>query len=175
MQLNEILEENTVKAISTKTNIAENNIDALVAADFEKLKRVKTMGFISILEREYNADLSALKEQALEYYNAHHSNERVTLGVPMPAEEKKGKSKWFMLIVLFLIVYAIWYAFNFLDKEKLNAMLPFSEETLSEMIIPGEKSNIGKDTKEDMDVKELSIENINADHKINADNTTKEK
>jgi len=156
MQLNDILEENTVKAISTKTNIAENNIDALVAADFEKIKRVKAMGFISILEREYNADLSALREQALEYYNAHNVEERVTLGMPMP-EEKKGRSKWFMILVLLLIVYAIWYAFDNFDKEKLNAMLPFSEDKLSELIMP-EKKNSAEELKT---ATELSIEHVN--------------
>ena len=155
MQLNEILEENTVKAISTKTNIAENNIEALVEADFEKIKRVKTMGFISILEREYNADLSALKEQALEYYNAHNVDEKVTLGMPM-AEEKKGRSKWFMLLVLFLIVYAIWYAFDNFDKKKLNAMLPFSEEKLSELIMPEKNS-----AEEPKTADKLSIEHVN--------------
>ena len=170
MQLNEILEENTVKAISTKTNIAENNIEALVEADFEKIKRVKTMGFISIIEREYNADLSALKEQALEYYNTHNVDEKVTLGMPI-AEEKRGKSKWFMTLVLFLIVYAIWYAFDNLDKEKLNAMLPFSEDKLSELIMPEKKNSID----ESKNVPELSIEHVNGmDTRDEVNDTTEE-
>ena len=166
MQLNEILEENTVNAISTKTNIAENNIDALIAADFEKITRVKAMGFISILEREYNADLSALREQALEYYNAHNKDEKVTLGMPM-AEEKKGRSKWFMMLVLLLIVYAIWYAFDNFDKEKLNAMLPFSEDKLSEMIIPEKKNSM----EESKTASELSIEHANG---MDTNDTTEE-
>ena len=170
MQLNEILEENTVNAISTKTNIAENNIDALVAADFEKITRVKTMGFISIIEREYNADLSALKEQALEYYNTHNEDEKVTLGLPI-SEEKKGKSKWFMTLVLLLIIYAIWYAFDNLDKEKLNAMLPFSEDKLSEMIIPEKKNDI----EESKTASELSIEHANGmDTRDEAKDTTED-
>jgi len=158
MQLNEILEEHTIKAISKRTNISEFNIEALVEADFEKIKRVKAMGFISIIEREYNADLSNVKEQALEYYNKHNENESVTLGMPMP-EEKKGKSKWFKLIVLLLIMYAIWYAFINYDQEKLNAMLPFSESTLSKMI------NSEDTAEEKRDIKDLSIENINTDKK----------
>ena len=170
MQLNEILEENTVNAISTKTNIAENNIDALVAADFEKITRVKTMGFISIIEREYNADLSALKEQALEYYNTHNEDEKVTLGLPI-SEEKKGKSKWFMTLVLLLIIYAIWYAFDNFDKEKLNAMLPFSEDKLSEMIIPEKKNDI----EESKTASELSIEHANGmDTRDEAKDTTED-
>jgi len=177
MQLNEILDENTVLAISKKTNISENNIDAMIAADFDKIKRVKTMGFISILEREYNVDLSAFKEQALEYYSKQNNDESITLGMPI-VEEKREKSKFFIFFVFLLIVFAIWYAFTNLDKEKLNAMLPFSEETLSEMIMPGKQSdienkkNIEKNVEEDIAVKELSIENITTSNSMHTDKTT---
>ena len=147
MQLNEILEENSIKSISQKTNIAEDNLDALVAGDFDKLKRVKTFGFISILEREFKADLSALKEQASEYYENNNAVERVTLGLPLP-EEKKGKSIWFRLLILALISYTVWYFFTQFDKTMLGDLLPPSEEKISAMV--------SEDVK-----KELSIENMN--------------
>jgi len=147
MQLNEILEENSIGSISQKTNIAEDNLDALVAGDFDKLKRVKTFGFISILEREFKADLSALKEQASEYYENNSVVERVTLGLPLP-EEKKGKSIWFRLLILALIAYTVWYFFTQFDKTMLSDLLPLSEETISTMV--------SEDVK-----KELSIENMN--------------
>ena len=149
MQLNEILDENTVGAISAKTNIAEDNLEALIASEFDKINRVKTLGFISILEREYKADLSKLKEEAIAYYNAHSEDGSVTLGLPMP-EEKKGKSKWFMLLVFLMIVYAIWYAFTYLDKEKLTSMIPFSEESIGHLIMPDKEK----------DVQNLSIEHL---------------
>ena len=157
MQLNEILDENSVSSISKKTNIAEDNINALVSAEFEKIKRVKTMGFISIIEREYRADLSKLKEQAIEYYDQHTENEKVTLGIPM-AKEKKGKSKWFMFIVPLLIIYVIWYAFNNFDQEKIKAMFPFSEDKLGELFMNGNQSS----SEETIDIKELSIENMSS-------------
>lgn len=152
MQLDEILQENTIGSISEKTNISEENIDALVAADFERIKRVKTMGFISIFEREYGADLSALKKQAIEYYESHTTDDSVTLGLPI-SEPKKGKSKILMLLVFVLIIYAIWYAYANFDKEKLNAILP---ETMSKLIEGDEKI-------ERRDASELSIEKINTE------------
>jgi len=167
MQLNEILEENSIRSISQKTNIAEDNLDALVAGEFHKLKRVKTMGFISILEREFKADLSALKEQALEYYKSNNIVDRVTLGLPLP-EEKKGKSIWFRLFILVLIAYTVWYFFTQFDKTMLNDLLPLSEETIGKMV--------SEDVK-----KELSIENMNIqrtetstvlDNKTNIENET---
>ncbi len=157
MQLNEILEENTVNAISIKTNIAEDNIDALIAADFGKINRVKAMGFISIIEREYNADLSTVKAEAITYYDGINEDKSITLGLPHPVETK-GRSKFFMFIVLIMIGFAVWYAFINFDKEKLNAMLPFSEEKLSEMIMPGH----GKPKTEPKVASELDIETRNS-------------
>jgi len=147
MQLNEILEENSVKSISQKTNISEINIDALVSSEFNKLKRVKTMGFISIIEREYKVDLSALKEQALDYYENNSEEVRVTMGLPLP-EEKKGTSIWFKLLIIGLIIFTVWFFFAQFDKTQINKYLPFSEEEISKML--------SKDIK-----KELSIENVN--------------
>lgn len=126
MQLNEILEENSIGSISQKTNISEANLDALSASEFHKLKRVKTIGFISILEREFKADLSALKEEALEYYENSNEEESVTIGLPLP-EEKKGTSVWFKLLILLLIAFTVWYFFTQFSKTQLNDLLPFSE------------------------------------------------
>ena len=148
MQLNEILEENSVRSISQKTNISEANLDALVAGDFDKLKRVKTFGFISILEREYKADLSALKEQALEYYENNSEDESVTIGLPLP-EEKKGSSKWFKFLILILISYTVWYFFTQFDKTQLTDLLPLSEEKVSAMVLG--------DVKEELSIEKMNI------------------
>ena len=157
MQLNEILEENSVDGIHKRTNISEDNIEALIAGDFSKIKRIKTMGFISIIEREYNADLSKLKEEAINYYESHlEANESITLGLPI-IEEKKGMPKWFKLIIIFMIIYAVWFAYSNFDKEKLNAMLPFSEEQLSQFMGSDTKGDESIETK---DVKDLSIEHV---------------
>ncbi len=148
MQLNEILENNTVKDISIKTNIAEDNIEALIASEFDKIKKVNAIGFISIIEREYGSDLSALKKQALEYYETIHEDTGFTLSQDL-MEENSGKFGFFKLIVLLLIIYAIWYAFTNFDKEKLNFMLPFSETKLEN--VEDKRSS-----------KELSIEYVNS-------------
>ncbi len=166
MQLNELLDIHTIRSISEKTNIAEDNIEALVASEFDKINRVKTMGFISIIEREYKADLSTLKAAAIEYYDGLKGDESVTFGAP-PSVEKKGKSKWFVLIVFLLLLFALWYAFNNFDKEKLKEMLPFSEEKLSEMIMPTEEENATvksveshSENEPSMEVNTLKIETV---------------
>ena len=148
MQLSDILEEHTIKAISEKTNISESNIDALVSSDFQKMNKVKAMGFLSIIEREYHADLSELRTEATEYYKGIRKDESITLGLPQPTE-KKGKSKFFMFIIFVMIGFSIWYAFINFDKVKLSSILPFTEEELSKLIMPG-KSKSDTEIAEDL-------------------------
>jgi len=133
MQLNEILEENSTKAISKKTMISEENIELLVAGDFSSLAKAKALGFISIIERDFKADLSSLKKSALAYYNENTDKEdAVNIALPR-VEEKQGRSKWFPVLMLGLLAYASWYFFTQFDKKTLSTILPFSDEK-TEMI-----------------------------------------
>jgi len=154
MQLNEILEENTVKGISQKTKISEDNLENLLAANFDALKKIKTLGFISILEREYKADLSALREEALAYYSQEKDEHGFTVVLPTE-EEKSGKSKLFLLVVLALLGYASWYFFTQFDKKHLSELIPFMDEQMIET------TTIETDEmKEEITVEDLSIANV---------------
>jgi len=130
MQLNEILEENGIKSISKKTNISEENLEALFNGEFDALKKVKALGFISIIEREYNADLSDLKKQASEYYISHQEYNGIVLDAPV-VEHRKGKSKLFIFTILVLLGAASWYFITQFDQEKLRGLLPFEEKIVN--------------------------------------------
>lgn len=153
MQLNEILEENSVKSISQKTKISEDNLENLLARNFEVLMKTKTLGFISILEREYKADLTALKEEALEYYAAHQEDHAFSVAVPME-EVKKGKSKLFLFVILLLLGYASWYFFTQFDKEHLKTLIPFMDTQMIEDNSEVEDIEI----KSDVPLEDLTIE-----------------
>ncbi len=71
MQLNDILEENTLAAISRKTRLSTENLEKLFALDFNGFRKVQALGFISILEREYRADLSDVREACHAYFEEH--------------------------------------------------------------------------------------------------------
>ncbi|HHE05644.1 MAG TPA: hypothetical protein ENK90_00800 [Epsilonproteobacteria bacterium] len=155
MQLNDILEENSVKAISKKTNISEDNIEALISENFAYLTKSKALGFISILERDFNLDLAKLKEKALEYYEAHDvSDQSIAIGLPV-IEEKKGRSKWVLVLMLGLLAYASWYFVTRFDKRTLSTLLPFSEDTV-ETVTPAEVREKQNETNQD---EALSISN----------------
>lgn len=162
MQLNEILEENTIKGISEKTKISEDNLENLFTLNFDNLPKIKALGFISIIEREYKADLKGLKEEAKAFYSEH--GEANGFGVRLPVdEESKGKSKLFLIVVLALLGYASWYFFTQFDKKHLSRLIPFMDEQVIESFVSD-----NKEQKKQISIEELSIENaVNKETKTN--------
>ena len=138
MQLNEILEENSVKTISQKTKILESNLESLFAGKFDSLQKTKALGFIAIVEREYNADLTSLRDEALEYYSLNRDNN--TYGPRRYLdEEKKGKSKLLVFVIFGLLVYASWYFLTQFDKKNLSGLIPFVDEGTIEKLVNSEE------------------------------------
>ena len=129
MQLNDLVEEFGLDAISEKTNISPKNIELLLRKEFDELKRVKALGFISILEREYDAKFKELKEEALEYYDRHSEDAGMILSEP---EVKEGRSRTkflpiMILTILAFLVYAGWYLYTQSDEKTLSKYLHFGK------------------------------------------------
>ena len=162
MQLNDILEENSIKAISQKTKIPEDNLEYLFANKFENLNQIKTLGFLSILEREYGADLQVLRTAAKAYYNEFEEESRITLNMPM-SKEKTGKSKFLFLLVFLLLGYATWYFFTQFDQKHFAGLLKFSDDNSTSII-----------QKEEVPAKDLSIAATDTTEIIVEDNSTEE-
>lgn len=128
MQLSDILEEHSLKNISKKTNISEENLEYLLEKNFDKIERVKALGFISIIEREFKADLGALKREAQAYYAEQLPAEESIVITGVLVEEKRGKSKWLLFIVLALLAYASWYFVTQYNKSHSNTLQPVEEQ-----------------------------------------------
>ncbi|WP_309500019.1 hypothetical protein [Sulfurovum sp.] len=157
MQLNEILEENSIKAMSQKTKISEENLQKILNANFDSLRKIRTLGFISIVEREYKTDLGKLREEALEYYRQHEENSGFSPALAI-AEERKKKSIWFILIILAILGYASWYFFTQFDKKHLNQIIPFiNGQQIERVSIPNVENE------QENAAAELNIENIMVD------------
>jgi len=123
MQLSDLMEKKSIKEINQKTNIAEENIQKLIEGDFEGLKRVQVLGFISILERTYALDLSEFRTEVLEYF-VHDKQEDDSLFELTFLENKRKKSKLIPLLMLVAIIgYASWYFFTQYDRSYLNEYL----------------------------------------------------
>ena len=113
MQLNEVIEENSIATISKRTRISIANIEKLVQRDFSGTKRVKALGFISILEREFGIELDALKKECSDYFSSSPEegfDARLVVTIPEADEQRGGFAfKLLMLLVLFGIGYGAWY------------------------------------------------------------------
>jgi len=117
MQLNEVIEENSIETIAKRTRISVENIERLVNRDFSMMKRVKAQGFISILEREFNIELDSLKSECRDYFSSHPSElfdaSLVISAVPEDRGTRGGLiSKILMLLVLFVVAYGAWSFFS---------------------------------------------------------------
>ncbi len=115
MQLNEVIEENSIKTIAKRTRISVENIEKLVAHDFSTMKKVKAQGFISILEREFNLELNSLRKECSEYFSSYHDEKidtNLVISIPENLDSGSGwLSKLLILILLFALGYGAWYFF----------------------------------------------------------------
>jgi len=136
MLFTDTLQTHSIKDISQQTNISEENLHALAEGKFDGFKKVKTLGFISILEREYNTTLNELRQQASEYYIRNETQDDF-LPTLLTTEEGKKKSLAFVVVILAILGYASWYFFTEFDKKHLNKMIPFSDtEQIESILVP---------------------------------------
>ena len=100
----DILREIGAQKIYEDTHISLQHVQSVIHESFEGLTKVQFLGFISILEREYNQDLSALKAKGLSYFE----NESVKPShESLFVETKRAKSPTPVYIVIALLVFIL--------------------------------------------------------------------
>jgi len=107
MQLNEIIDKGGVEKVSSITNISIDNLNNLAEERFENLTRVKSLGFLLILEREYrdDIDVTELRERVKDYFEEHKpADENVVMISKDSVDGTGGISffKWFVVLALFI-------------------------------------------------------------------------
>jgi len=180
MTLHGILEEESIKSISQKTNISEENLQTLVDEDLPKLTRAKTFGFISIIEREYGDTLASLREKASSYYeeNAIHMNYSTAVGLS-DGEAQTRSIRWVLPVLLGLLAYGAWYFATHYDFKSIKKWIPFTKsvENISNENSVNEKHSgndvtveettstveeedvvVENDTDEDIEIEETTVE-----------------
>ncbi len=112
MTLNELIEQDGLLPISQRTNISVENLKSLEEENFERLSRVKALGFIQILEREYDLDMTDLIFQIKTYFEENKlemGNEVVVLAKDSRDNSGFNFFNWLMIAGL---LYALWYFYN---------------------------------------------------------------
>jgi len=120
MLFNEIIEKDGVEDVASKTNISEVNLEYLLEENFEKLNRVRALGFLLILEREYKEiDVSELREKIKAYYEENGPADDKVVMVAMDSVE--GSS--FSFFKLFIILALLGGGYYLYSEGKLNSLI----------------------------------------------------
>jgi hypothetical protein len=161
MKLNELIEIEGLESVSEKTNISIYNLDSLARGDFKELNRVKALGFVHILKREYGANVDELETSIKSYFedNAPKSDEPVLVS-PDKLKQSSGFSKWIVIIAL---LSGLWYLYN---SGKLDGLLNASSNKKDNILNDNEALKSKNNISEDDVKKSIIIKKENNDTKI---------
>lgn len=106
-----ILEEIGLQKVSQDTHIEQKYLQYMINGDFDKLNRINTLGFVKILSREYNIDLSDWVGVFEEYWAQNRVNpeEDEKLFIVVSSNEKSRKLFVFFVIIAFLVIAGVAY------------------------------------------------------------------
>lgn len=119
------LEELGLLEVSRKTHIEVEYLQSMIEKDFEKLNRVNTLGFVKILSREYQLDLTNWVNEFEAYWSENRKSSKKeiyfanknTTGV---SEKKKRKMPILPVVIILILGYLAWH-FNIVDYlKKIN-------------------------------------------------------
>jgi len=162
MNLNELIDSEGLEVVSEKTNISITNLKKILDLDFEGLNRVRALGFLSILRREYGLELDTIEDSIKSYFIEHSSIDSEPVLVSMDKEDKNPEFlKW---IIIVTILGGIWYLYS---MGKLNKLFSKSADTQETNLTDIEelKSNLNN-VSEDNAQKGVIIKQENNETKI---------
>ena len=97
MNAEKFFEKHSIEEISQRTKISPISLRFIRNKEFDKIPKAKFFGFINIIEKEFNVDLSELKEE----YNLSAPKKEETQEIKI---EKKEKKNHLLLILAFLLL-----------------------------------------------------------------------
>lgn len=88
------------------THIPVEHVQAILHKSFDNFSKVQFLGFISILEREYNEDLSDLRSEGLKNFDTEEELPEVEGVFVVPARKKNFTYLYISLALIIFIVVA---------------------------------------------------------------------
>lgn len=164
-----VLKEIGLKKVSNETHIEQKYLQYMVDCNFDKLDYVNTLGFIKILSREYNLDLSEFREAFEEYWNENRKSEDDEGLFIVVEDSSRGTKKFLIFLLVVILVATIGVVFS-IFKDKVDLATTEVNET-HEVIV--EESAVVEEAKETL---EKVVEANNSDEEIiiQDTNTTEE-
>ncbi len=153
MKLKELIEIEGLESISEKTNISIYNLNSLAHRDLKELNRVKALGFVQILKREYNIDVSDLESDVRAYFEEKSSLESDDEPILVSPDKLKPKTSFPKWIILLFAVGGLWYFYN---SGKLDELLS-SNTDKNNMLTDTDALNTTANISEDIAKKSIVI------------------
>ena len=126
MLFNELIEQEGLETVISKTNISGENLNRLLNEEFEQLNRVKALGFLLILEREYkDIDVSELRQNIKLYYEDNAPSDDKVVMIPASSTTGGGSFSFFKLFIIASILGGGYYLYS---QGKLDSLLNQVEE-----------------------------------------------
>lgn len=111
------LQEIGAQKISEDTHIPVGHVQAILHESFDGLNKVQFLGFISILEREYDVDLSDLKHKGIAYYDEQNSVDTITEeGTFIAPKKQKNFTLFYILLAMVALLVALYYTVDYANK-----------------------------------------------------------
>ena len=121
MQLNELIQRETIESISQKTNLAKEVIQKLVDRNCKALRKPQAMGAISIIEREYGIELNALREECHVFFSSIKPAKEDESEILQPiVKRKRSYVKPVSFLILAALTFGAWYFFGNYYEEKVK-------------------------------------------------------
>jgi len=161
-----VFEKYSIEEINKRTRISPISLRYIKNKEFNKIPRVKFMGFIKIIENEFKVDLSDLiKEYEEETKHIKKDNHKI-------AFEKTQKNNDFLtlLFAISLIMIGGYYLYKNIDQNKylIDQKYSITEKTKNNLIKTNEINKINK-------IEENQTLIKNSEENVTENNTTNEK
>ena len=125
MLFNELIEQQGLESVVSKTNISNVNLSYLLSEDFEKLNRVKALGFLLILEREYkDIEINDLRQKIKLYYEENKPYDDKVVMVAR-ASTTGGSFSFFKFFIIAGLLVGGYYLYT---QGKLDSIIQKIEE-----------------------------------------------
>ncbi len=142
--------------IYEETHIPLKYVQSMLHGSFEGFSRVQFLGFISILEREYNLNLNGLKGNGLKYFD--EVEQKTSAGVFIVPKKKQYSKLLYLGLIIFL--FAIVVLFSLSKFSQNDVEVEVIENTHIETI--QKKIESLEAEKEDINVSDSNLSDVNS-------------
>lgn len=100
-----VLEKIGLKEVSLKTHIEVKQLEFIVNAQYDKLNKINTLGFVKILSREYTIDFTEWLEGYHDYWAEHENDEepqKNKIFICAKSDRSYKRLRWFFLLLVLI-------------------------------------------------------------------------